>query len=402
MATAGWYDDPSGQPGAFRYWDGLRWSETVADTPYGPPPSGAAPPPPPPPLPPRDPQVSQSPQVPQAPMVPPPPVGFDTPTLVPGGEARGGFESYAAIGPLGPPPPTGYDDRPPPPVSAGSGSGSGRALALVLVAVLATLLLGVVSFVVVRGLIEDDSSATRTTTTGTPAPPETGDAPAPDAVPSEEPGTATDPEPDPGLEPGAEPGTPPSEGAVVEPTVQQCTGGLPSRGASTRDGRFITGGGLRVPTPDGFEAVLDQAPAFTFADEVHAPSKVVEQGATSSWVAVYALGSLNRGNGFDSPRQAAEVVVACMAQSTAFYSSISGSTLLDSGDAVVDGSPAWQLTQEIRVDDPGLTVEGDVVKVVVVDTGDPASYSLFVSVVPIGDTAMIAAQEASVGELELR
>ncbi|MDE0776623.1 MAG: DUF2510 domain-containing protein, partial [Nocardioides sp.] len=32
MAAAGWYPDPSGQPGAFRYWDGDVWSEAHSVT----------------------------------------------------------------------------------------------------------------------------------------------------------------------------------------------------------------------------------------------------------------------------------------------------------------------------------------------------------------------------------
>lgn len=36
MSQAGWYPDPGGQPGMFRYWDGRAWSPTLSPTPYGP------------------------------------------------------------------------------------------------------------------------------------------------------------------------------------------------------------------------------------------------------------------------------------------------------------------------------------------------------------------------------
>ena len=78
------------------------------------------------------------------------------------------------------------------------------------------------------------------------------------------------------------------------------------------------------------------------------------------------------------------------------------STELDSSETVVDGLPAWQLTEEIRIDNPDLEVEGDIAKVVVVDTGDEETYGLFVSVVPIGDQAMIDQQDAAVGKLKVR
>lgn len=38
MSSAGWYPDPGGQPGMFRYWDGRSWSPTVSPTPYTAPP----------------------------------------------------------------------------------------------------------------------------------------------------------------------------------------------------------------------------------------------------------------------------------------------------------------------------------------------------------------------------
>lgn len=391
MAAAGWYPDPSGQPGAFRYWDGDVWSETLADTPYGPPPGGLAPPPPPPPTP----AASTPPPVPTQPIAtspPPPPGGFDQPTVVPGGSppGDGGFQSYAAIGPLGPPSPSGWQGQVPPPPSS-PGNGSGRTVGLVLVAVALTLLLGIATFFVVGALVDDDDPVARSTaSTASPAP-------SPEPTPQPD-----DPAPTPQASPQAPPTTQPTDPGADGPSVLQCTGGLPEQGVTGERGRFITGGGLRVPKPADYETALDQGPAFTFADGVFAPSKIIEQGLTSGWVATYALGSLSRGNGFESPRQAAEVVVQCMAGSASFYSDFTGSTELDSTETVVDGAPAWELTQEIRIDDPELSVEGDVAKVVVVDTGDPSSYGLFVSVVPIGDQAMIDAQDEAVGELEIR
>ncbi|MDO9494328.1 MAG: DUF2510 domain-containing protein, partial [Nocardioides sp.] len=41
MATPGWYPDPAGQPGAFRYWDGQAWGADVTDNPHAAAPGGA-------------------------------------------------------------------------------------------------------------------------------------------------------------------------------------------------------------------------------------------------------------------------------------------------------------------------------------------------------------------------
>lgn len=43
MATPGWYPDPAGRPGAFRYWDGQAWGADLSEHPYAAPPGGVAP-----------------------------------------------------------------------------------------------------------------------------------------------------------------------------------------------------------------------------------------------------------------------------------------------------------------------------------------------------------------------
>src|SRR6476620_4654922 len=42
MAASGWYPDPGGQPGMFRYWDGRSWSAALSPTPAAAPPRSAA------------------------------------------------------------------------------------------------------------------------------------------------------------------------------------------------------------------------------------------------------------------------------------------------------------------------------------------------------------------------
>ncbi|MFW6597597.1 DUF2510 domain-containing protein [Propionibacteriaceae bacterium Y2011] len=39
----GWYPDPGGQPGMFRYWNGREWSQALSPTPSAPPPRSASP-----------------------------------------------------------------------------------------------------------------------------------------------------------------------------------------------------------------------------------------------------------------------------------------------------------------------------------------------------------------------
>lgn len=47
MSKAGWYPDPGGQAGMFRWWDGVQWTPTLTSNPYAPPPwldAGGVPP----------------------------------------------------------------------------------------------------------------------------------------------------------------------------------------------------------------------------------------------------------------------------------------------------------------------------------------------------------------------
>lgn len=43
MPSAGWYPDPAGTPGSYRYWDGTAWSDTTTTDPAATPPPGPAP-----------------------------------------------------------------------------------------------------------------------------------------------------------------------------------------------------------------------------------------------------------------------------------------------------------------------------------------------------------------------
>lgn len=72
MATPGWYPDPAGRPGHFRFWDGDRWGDDTSDDPYA---EGQAPRSAP------DPDAAPSTPQPVAPPPPPGPPGLPGPAL---------------------------------------------------------------------------------------------------------------------------------------------------------------------------------------------------------------------------------------------------------------------------------------------------------------------------------
>jgi hypothetical protein len=88
-----------------------------------------------------------------------------------------------------------------------------------------------------------------------------------------------------------------------------------------------------------------------------------------------------------------------MTESPSFYRNFTERTDLDRESIQVDGHDAYSVSSELRIDDPEIQVEGDVARVIVVDTGDEDSFGLYVSVVPIGDQGLINQQDAASQEL---
>ena len=367
MTQAGWYPDPAGQPQTYRYWDGSTWSDATTGDPYAPPPGPPAPPPPPP----------------DAPTPPTPPPGA---TVLAPGATPGG---YGAVPPAPVAPPgTGYGQ---PPYGGGyaattpSAGGSSRIVLIAVAAAVVLVLLGVGGFLGIRALTGDDND-------GGGAASDSHTVPTPDTTVPTSPGLTTPTEP-------TAPSSPDSSG----PTEQQCKGGIPDPTRKPND-RRILGGGLSIPVPNGYTAETQYSVAFTWADDFTPLQKVIEQNdqAQTGWVSIYGVGGLRKTNGFTDPAQAAEAVMECMAASADLYQDFTGRTDVSSGAITVDGKDAFQVTAELRVDNPDLDVEGDVAEVVVVDTGDPDTFGLFLSVVPIGNQQLIDQQTAFTDQIRVR
>jgi len=350
----------------FRYWDGQSWSEQTTSDPSAPAPGQAVPPPPAPPTqvagqqgqyPAQDPYQQQYAQQ-QSPYAQPQPGQY--------GGGYGGQDPY------------GQQAYP-----GGPGGGSGKRIALIAVAVLVIAGLAVGGFFGVRALTDDDDNV-GTASDDISQSEETEDSESPtEESPTEESPTEESPSESP---------TP------TGPTGQECTGGLPSIGGEVTQRQRIRGGGLDLPPVSGYTRVDPPiVSTFTFADEVAAVGQQIEEG----WIALYSVGALPKASGYTDLEASVDQVITCMTESQDFYTNFTGRNDLERGEVDVDGHTAYAVTSEIRIDDPELQVEGDVAKVIVVDTGDEETFGLYISVVPIGDQQLIDQQESATEELKV-
>jgi hypothetical protein len=216
-----------------------------------------------------------------------------------------------------------------------------------------------------------------------PAPAST--APSPEPMPTGLAPTETPSEPDNSAAPEPGESTVPAECAQGDPTARQ---------PHPADGR-IHGGGLSFPKTAGF-IPTEQQPNFTWAYDLGGQDRAVEE----QWYSTYVVGAVSTVDGFDSPKRAAEMVMNCTVAS-GLYHGFTGRTEMSSSPAVVDKKKGWALVSEVRVDNPQVSVLGDTVVVIVIDTDAPESLAMFWACVPIGDNAALEQLQAVAEQLQV-
>lgn len=345
MTNAGWYPDPAGAPDTYRYWDGQAWSQMTTTTP----------------------PVGNAPQAPQQPQQPP-----AQPQTV-----------YGAVPPVAPPPAGGYGQpqggygQQPwsPSPQQGGGGGNGKVIGIVIAAVLALVLIGIGGFFGVKALTGDDDKDDKKADDDTSQ--TTDESGSTDATDEPTDGTSS----------------------TVRPTGIQCTGGSPEPAtAPSTTATSLTGGGLTVPLPSGYAVEPRSASAHSFGDSVQVGVKVVIE---DKWISEYAVGGLAKANDFTDPEQAAEVVMQCLTASDLFYEGFTGREDLEREEVTVDGRSGYRITSELRVSDPEVTYGGDQTTVIVLDTGDPDSFGLFLGVVPLGESSYEAELEDTIAAIKV-
>ncbi|HWJ11978.1 MAG TPA: hypothetical protein VNS46_21525 [Nocardioides sp.] len=90
----------------------------------------------------------------------------------------------------------------------------------------------------------------------------------------------------------------------------------------------------------------------------------------------------------------------CLTASDQFYKGFTGRTDVQREEVTVDGKPGYRITAELRVSDPEVTYGGDQTTVIVVDTGDAASFGLFLGVVPLGEADREAELESTIAAIK--
>ena len=279
MSQPGWYPDPAGSRGRYRYWNGVSWSAETTANPAGTPAPG--------------------------------------PGFADGGARRGHRGWWIAV----------------------------------------------VALVVTGGLI-----AWFVTRTGTPtAAREDPNTAAPTVSAWNETSTPT---PESSSASTTQPGTARSVDCPVAPTLT-----LPHAADGRLHGGHLSVEMLPAPWFDDFTGFVDWS--------VDTSGQLLE--IVPGWVSNSAVGGLLTAQGFTNPEQAAYAFLSCYATSS-YYQGFTGRTDLTSQAVTIDGHPGWHLRSEVRVVYPADTsITGDVVDVVVVDTGDPSMLSYWEGNATIGD-----------------
>lgn len=303
MAAPGWYPDPDGTPGRFRYWDGRQWSSETAQDPAAGAPTGA----------------------------------------VPSGD------------------PTHRAQRSRRPARAGW-----------IIAAVLVLVTVVIASLVVRSLNSHRDSAIND-----PDPPRPSVSGWDDSSPF----------------PTASP--PPTGDSATPPGREACAAGAPSEHRSHPHDDRIHGGQLSIRQPDPPWRRNDSyAAGLSYAYDVSGAQEQVEP----RWYALLAVGEVRAEDGFTEPKQAADGIVQCMASSF-YYRHFTGRKDLISKKFTLQGHTGWTIRTEIRVDEPDIEATGDVVQVIVLDTDERGSLSVFAGGVPIDDRTRLKLLESVIADM---
>ncbi len=356
-AKAGWYPDPGGGQGLYRYWDGKAWSAATSPNPKAPAPSigltgpaGA-----------RPGSSGQTPYQPGGQV-------YGTSGYASQGYASQGYggQGYGGQG-QSPYPPSGAGQTP---YGSGQGSGYGPRAASAYAGYQQTQKrkspvgwwIGGAALLVV--LIVIGVLAVRTiggggTTSGGPGPAQGSQ----NACPTVE--------------------SQPPESPIPQPN----------------DGR-VHGGPLSYPTLGSPWSGPQGDSRVPFGRDVQSQLVTVEPNydGTSNWVASVLVGELQAGDGFYTPQQGSQIVVRCILG--AFYGDNPVSSDVKVNKATtVDGHEAWLVESQLTFDIPNLRTKGELLIVAIVATGSTAG--LYYASIPDTTPELVAPARQALAQLKV-
>ena len=169
------------------------------------------------------------------------------------------------------------------------------------------------------------------------------------------------------------------------PTVPEDTGkgqiidcpqnSLDARSTIDSDGR-MRGGGL------SFVARRDWRAENVFMPWLYDHNSQIKTIAPG-WMSNISVGLVKTSEGFTGTRQSAESLMSCMASSD-LYIGFTGREDFRNQEYTLDGRSGWRITANVYVDNQGA-IKGDVVDIIVLDTGRADGFSVFISCATIDD-----------------
>lgn len=169
------------------------------------------------------------------------------------------------------------------------------------------------------------------------------------------------------LEPTESPSDPEETGAGE--TIECPRNSTDDRSEIGPDGR-MRGGGLSFEAAEGWR----ESPVYLpWLYDHNSQTRTITLG----WQSNLSVGEARESEGFTSPRQTAESIMDCMASSSLFLG-FDGREDLFNGEFALDGAPGWRVTANVLVDNQG-DIRGDVVDIIVLDTGREGAFSVFIS-----------------------
>lgn len=155
----------------------------------------------------------------------------------------------------------------------------------------------------------------------------------------------------------------------------------PSAAAPPSDGR-VHGGPVSYPelgSPWGAPQGENRVP---FGVNVLSQDVTVESdydGKGSDWVASVLVGELQAGDGFFTPEQGSQIVVRCILG--AFYGNNPvNSNVIVNKATTIDGHDAWMVESKLTFDIPGLQTKGERLIVAIVQASDTRSGLFYASI----------------------